>query len=374
MKIVLDPLIGKAARCIKKGNYDSALKLLEPEVSRYRGFFSYHYVLGIACLYSGDFGGAFTYFKIARDIKMRDPYVLLGIAVLYMRRTESDKALDLYLEVLEVDPKNKIAKNALKIIRKFAGTDNFLVFAESGKIKRLYPPIPPAPITPAQIIIGAAGILVIGILVTGYLFKTRRISLPFFNEREGLELSALSWEEKNHNAVSEGDFAYTLSQQHIVDYYEKARSLFNDYHDEQAKVALNRILESNATESVKNKARILISYMNVPGFDTLKDRFSYADVLSEPLLYRNCYVLWRGRAANLDMQQESTTFSFLIGYDSRNIVEGIVPVSFDFAVPVNTEQPLEILGKVIPVESEQGTSIRLQGTALHQARILLTGE
>jgi hypothetical protein len=150
--------------------------------------------------------------------------------------------------------------------------------------------------------------------------------------------------------------------------YQDARELFNARHDEQARVILNRIIESNAVDSIKTRADILISYMDVPGFDTLKDKIAYRDVMKDPLLYRDCYVAWKGMATNLQVDQNSTAFEFLVGYDTRHTLEGIVPVSFNFSVAVNLEKPLEILGKIVP--SEDGSDITIEGTAVHQSGIL----
>ncbi|MDR1868037.1 MAG: tetratricopeptide repeat protein [Treponema sp.] len=372
VKPVLDPLMAKAARYLKRGKYTKALKILEPEVTRYRGFFNYHYLLGLVCLNAGDFGGAFTYFKVARDIKMRDPWVLLGIAVLYLRRKETDRAVDLYLEVLEVDEHNSTAKQALKVIRKFAGTDDLVTFVESGKLKKLYPPIPDIPVTASRIIISFLTVALIAAASFFLLVRFHVLNIPFFNQREGLDSSALTWEEKTENPQGDGTYTYTMNQQQFVDHYERARSFFNEYHDEKAKVELNRIFESNAPESIKTKARILWSYIQEPTFDSLKDHFTYSEVLAEPLLYRDCYVRWQGKAANLNAQQESTSFSFLIGYNSGNVIEGIVPVEFDFAIPVNIEQPIELLGQIVLIEQEHGMNIKLKGVAFHQSRVLVT--
>jgi hypothetical protein len=111
--------------------------------------------------------------------------------------------------------------------------------------------------------------------------------------------------------------------------------------------------------------------MEPPGFDTLRDRFTYAEVMKEPPLYRDCYVIWRGMAANLESLQNITTFNFLVGYDTRTSLEGIVPVVFvNSAVPINTERPLEVLAKIIPVINPGGMDIRLEGVAVHQAGLL----
>jgi hypothetical protein len=45
-------------------------------------------------------------------------------------------------------------------------------------------------------------------------------------------------------------------------------------------------------------------------------------------------------------------------------------VDYDFAIPVNPERPLEILGRIVPVTGEKGAEIRIAGIALNQAGLL----
>jgi tetratricopeptide (TPR) repeat protein len=371
----LDPILSKATRLARRRNYDGAIKTLEPEVNRYYGSYWYHYLLGAACLYAGDFGGALTYFKLARDIKIRDPSVLLGMAVLYLRRGETDRALDFYLEVQELDEHNRIAKKALRVIRKYAGLENLTRWIESGRLSSLYPPLPVLPGIRKRIAVSLGTVLLVLALTGGILVKLR--VLPFIRDagREGLSTSALVREEEDAPVEIGGSYRYVLTRNDVLNTYGEARNLFTHYRDEAAKVALNRILESNASEAVKNKARVLFSYTETPGFDTLRDRFTYGEIIKEPVLYRDCYVVWRGMATNLDIQQNATSLDFLVGYDTRSTLEGIVPVVFNFSVAVNPDRPLEILGRVVPVLSANasGQDIRLEGVALHQAGLLENG-
>ncbi|MDR2194794.1 MAG: tetratricopeptide repeat protein [Treponema sp.] len=352
--------------------------MLEPNVLLYRDSFRYHYILAAACLYSGDFGGAFTYFKRAREIKASDPSTLLGFAVLYMRRRETDRALDMYLEALDIDPNNNIARKALKIIRKYSGTDYLSDWIDAGKFSCLYPPLPKVPFNPARIVVS----LVCGVaaLAAAYaaLVRLNMIPLPenipfkhafqATSGRNGWAATTLDQEERKQTVETGGSYRYILTHSQVLNMYEDARKLFTTYNDEKAKVFLNRIIGSNASEAIKTKAGLLISYMDVPGFDTLKDRISYREIMEDPFLYRDCYVIWRGMATNLIVEQNSTSFDFLVGYDTRTKLEGLVPAVFNFSVAVNPEKPLEILGKIVP--SYDGSTIQLEGTAIHQLGIL----
>jgi tetratricopeptide (TPR) repeat protein len=340
--------------------------MLQPEVVRYHDSFNYYYILGSACLRAGDLGGALTYYKRAREIKLLEPLVLLGMAVCSLHRGDTGKAVDLYLEVLDLDPRNRIAKRGLQALRKYGGSIQGWI--DSGKAPRLFPPVPTPPLSPAQALIPAC---LLALAVAAFValksgvFPPGRAAGP---PRTGLSVAALEREDREAPMQLGGTYRYILTQREALELYETGRRLFAGYRDEAAKPSLNRLIESNAPDPIKNKAQLLFSYMEVPGFDTLKDRFSYAEVRGDPLLYRDCYVIWQGMATNLSADETATAFDFLVGYDTRSKLEGIVRVRFDFSVPLALERPLEVLGRVVPVSTAAGEEgIRLEGIALHQA-------
>ncbi|MDR0315871.1 MAG: tetratricopeptide repeat protein [Treponema sp.] len=363
----LDPILRKASQLAFGRKYDAAMRILEPEVNRYHGSFRYYYLLGISCLHSGDFGGALTWLRLAREVKIRDPLALLGIAALYMRRGETDKAVDLYLEVQELDEKNRIAKKALAVIRKHAGAEAFSAWLESGKLPSLYPPIPFAGFSSGQILGAALAVAAVAIFCFGILMWQRTIPNPFNQRKNRADIAALvlSQEERIQPVETGGVYRYILTRTQALETYEKALTLFTSYRDEAAKLSLNRILESNASDGLKNKSRLLLSYMEVPGFDSFRrsDNVSYAEAMVDPVLFRDVHVIWRGMATNVEITGNITSFDFLVGYDTRTTLEGIVPVVFDRAISLNPERPLEVLGRITPLSS----GIRLEGLAIHQS-------
>ena len=364
-----DPLI-RANSLARRRNYEGAVKILESEENRYYSSFTYYYLLGTCYLHSRVHGKALTNFRKARDIKMRDPQALLGLAALYLNHGDTDRAVDTYLEVLEIDDHNRLASKALAIIKKYPGPENISRWIDSGRLHTLFPPFPKMPASgKLPLRIAAIAVIVIaasaGIAAAGGAF-----SFLQKNARKTPVSLELARDDLNAPMQLEGSFRYILTRDQINNLYNEARRLFTSYHDESARVNLNKILESNGPEPVKNKARLLLSYLETPGFDSLKDKFGYTQVMTEPVIYRDCYIIWRGIATNIDIQQTSTSFDFLVGYDTRRTVEGIVRVEFDFAIPVNPERPVEVLGQIVPVSSERGVSVRVRGTALNQAGLL----
>jgi tetratricopeptide (TPR) repeat protein len=368
-----DPVLSKAARLAKSRNYTEAIRILDSEDSRYSGSYNYFYLYAVICLYSGDLGGAFAHFNHAHKIKnMKDPLAMLGLAALYLNRKDTVQAVDYYLDVEELDIGNRIAKKGLAIIRKYSEQDSISAWLAEGKLNKLFPPIPSPGVTPGTIASIFIALVSVFLLTLGILVFFRVLPNPFKNRsgRASAEF-ALSGQERAEPVETAGLYRYILTRNQVVENYDKALSLFTSYRDEAAKICLNRILESNASDNLKSKSRLLLTFMEIPRFDNFKqsDNVSYAHVVKEPVLYRDVYVIWKGMATNVEVLDGRTTFDFLIGYDTRTALEGIVPVVFSSPVVINGERPLEVLGKIVPL-SPYSPNIRLEGAAIHQSGIL----
>jgi len=377
----LDSILSKAVRLAKKGNYDEAIKTLESEANRYYGSFIYYYLLGISYLYTNVFGVALTYLKRAKEQKLRDPCTLLGLAALYLNHGDTDKAVDLYLEVQSLDPGNRIAKKALAIIRKHPSPEEISAWIDSGSLHKLFPPFPNVSVRFSRVVVSTLLSIAGLTLALGIAFWTGLIPSPHKNNTVQREMSAelhvgfqLSLDDMKSLVQVGGTYRYVLTESQVLESFEDARRLFHEHRDEAVRVRLNRILESNASEGIKSRARIIASFLQVPGFNTLHpdDRFTYSEIVRNPFLYNGVHVMWRGMASDLVVEENSTEFTFLVGYDTRRTMEGIVQVDYDFAVPLNDEFPFEILGRVIPISGESG--IRIQGIALSQVGLLDTAQ
>ena len=362
-----DPLLSKAAYLAKRRDYEGALKLLKTEEDRYNGSFKYYYLYAVICLHAGIFVDAKSNFEFARRIKIKDTSTMLGLAALYLKRMNTVQAVDYYLDVQASDPKNKIAKRALSVIRKHSSSDELSDWLTPEKLVKLFPPIP-APLINARTALTAVLIFAAVIILTyGILVINKVLPSPVKkqNTRPTSEF-VLSGEERRSPVETGGSYSYILTRDQATDLYDKALSLFTSYRDEGAKIIINRILESNASESLKNKSRLLLSYTETPGFDNFKqiDNPSFTNVKAEPVIYRDVYVIWKGMATNVEITDDFLRFDFLVGYDTRTMLEGIVPVIFKNPVPVNPERPLELLGKIILTPS---MDITLEGVAIHQS-------
>ncbi|MBR4789813.1 MAG: hypothetical protein IK024_02855 [Treponema sp.] len=352
-----------AWKLMRRRKFATAIKLLEAREEIYEGNFEYYILLGTACLYVGDIGSAVTYFGEARKIKISDVRLLLGQAAIFLRRGDTDRALQYYMEIKDIDPANKISANAVEFIRTRGDYDTICRWVDTGRIEQFYPPLGVNPEKVASIAVPAF-FFVAGVVLVLVLFPHKNY---YKGERRDLTELSLTADEKNNlqeKDLSAQAFGIILNDKQISKAYLDAMDYFQSHRDNAAQVEINRILNSNASVSVKQKARILMSYLEEPTFDTLTDNPSYTAVEAEPALYLDAWVSWGGKITNAYLNENGTySCQLLVGYESGEVVEGIVNVRFAAAPNIMPDQPVKILGKICSEDKK----IYLEGKAIYQS-------
>jgi hypothetical protein len=348
--------LGEARKLFRARKFPDVIRILEPEVFRYRESFDYFSLLGFSCLHTGDLGGAFSYISRARQLSRDNVTALLGLAAIHFRRQETEDAIKRWLEVLEIDPGNKVARRGMDLLRKGLSTEKLQEYIEAGKVKSLYPPLPSRgrAALVATIVLGVMALAAAG--YAGVRFLPRQVT-----QRPGV--SAVDIPSGLPRLTDTGsDFLYMLTENDVRKAFSKAKTFLLAYRDNMALVEINRILLSNAALPVKERARLLKGFVTQPDFLTLRDSFPYATVAAAPALYDGCSVIWRGKIANLKVLKDAITFDLLVGYDREKVLEGIVPVTLDFAADLANGGGIEVLGQV----SSKAGRISLKAISIHK--------
>ena len=238
---------------------------------------------------------------------------------------------------------------------------------DTGKIKRFYPPLSSfsfpsfsfAKLFYILLPIAAATLgflLVYAILTHKALPKSTR-ALP-----SGISLS----KDEQTNPTDENALSsvYRLSDKELLKCYKNAQLYFFSYQDNACQKEINKILCSNAIPSIKQKSQIFMEYLVEPTFDTITNNPKYDEAKKDPLLYLDCYAVWKGRIANSQMQNEKYVCDFLLGYETMENVEDIITLYFDRNPGIKKEEPVTVLGKI----SIENGKICLNGKAIHQGK------
>ncbi|MBN1835373.1 MAG: tetratricopeptide repeat protein [Spirochaetales bacterium] len=351
-------VIERAAQLYRKRNFSQVIRLLESQVFRFRENARFYRLLGCACLRTGDFGGAESYLRRADQLRSEDPEVLLGLAAVHLKRGESDKALSLWLRVLDLQPRNATALRGLELLRAASATERYPDLHDTKSLARLLPPLP---VRSWTIVLPVIILAVAGAAALGYFLGFPQLIHREPGSRPGVAEIELT-DTRPSIALEPENPTYTMTEQQVERAFELAKKHLLDYRDNLAIREINRILLSNASVYVKEKARLLKTFVAAPDFTTIKDPFPFAEVREDPLLHRDGFVVWRGKIANVRVGEEEIRFDLLVGYEDERELEGVVPVSLGFASALEDGQALEVLGQVVVTDS----SIALRGISLHR--------
>lgn len=335
--------LSKARRLFRRRKFAKLISLLEPQVFMYRESAEFFFMLGVSCLYTGDYGGAHSYLRRSAQLTEDDAEALVGLAAVHLKRRENQEALRLWLDVLDRHPNHRVAKRGLSLLQKTDDPAELSEQLSDNRIHRLFPK--PGFAMPRWVGV-AATVAALG--AAGWYFGpgiASQIRERLTERRPGYEVLEMDRQDEGLTS-SQGEFRYILTKAEIENTYNRVARLFNDFRDNLARREINRLLLSNASESIKSRLRLLTDYTTEPDFTSFEDNFDYADVAAEPWLYDGCYVRWKGRATNVVVSSERIAFDFLVGYHTDEVLQGIAEAELQFAARVEPGDPLEVISRV----------------------------
>lgn len=358
-----ESILRQAWSLYKQGRFSSALESLEPKVFQHRENPAFFRILGLCCLRLGDWKGGETYLQRSLQLDEGDHRdTLLGLMAVAARRKDYGEAVKCGINLLDRDPKDKMAKKALARLRvALAGPEG----SPGIDKETLGQWLPPYRRTNPRLRVWALRLVVAVVLAASLLTGIWwGFSLTTASPTSTLRTGPESQPFPAQAVLSGTGFALTLTAEEVRSGWERAQKAFQSYQDSRARYEINRLLLSNATGAVKERARGLIPFLHAPDFARPEDSSSFQEVRVSPALYEGCTIRWAGVLANLVLGDKKITFDLLLGYQDGQVVEGIVPVELKFAALLKNSQVVEVLGRVEIRDGSwfvQGTSLRELG-------------
>lgn len=365
----------RALHYLSRRKFTDCLLALEPALDLYRDNFNYYLVGGIACLYLDDFGSANIYFQKARQFSQTNPTLLLGQAVLFLRHGDMDRAVQYYLDVLEQEPNNRVAKRGMTFIREKGNYEEIYRLNISKGLRKFYPSLG---VNPA-IFSGIISAILIGITAFAVFFLLSHRSpheIRFFNSGNGLEADDFYLSTDDLKNIIETDSeslsSYFLTEKEIEKLYKNAYKHATESVDGNdnlhrtnlAHSEANKILNSNASKTVKVKAQEIIDVIEAdrehePTFGTLLDNFSCDEVLKNPLMYDGCWVIWTGMLANAKTENGVSKCKFLVWDENMEHHFGSFDLIFTSVptTPISGDRIIQVLAKVKLEEGLNGKKV-----------------
>lgn len=365
--------VDRAKALMKQRRFSLAITLLESRSEFYENDFNYYVTLGKACLYAGDFGSAASYYGRAREIRLTHVELILGQAAIFLHRGDTERAVEYYLDALDNDPSNAVAKNALEFIRQY-GNDYSTIckWADSGKLERFYPPLGMNPLIILRcVFFGLVAGITAAFFVLNYGYHTSYGNGPRGNI-EQFELSAAEMDSPRSLEMSGTRILAFLTDTQIREANQKALMYYQGFKDNAAQIEVNRLLASDVSLSIRHKLHGLEEKLNTDtDFIKLKengDNIDYGTVISgDHYLYENCVVSWRGRASLSDIPSAdgSEHYIFNVGYENLQRILGQHEIVFKTPIqpPLDITKPVEFL---VRIHFTPDDVLYLEGLQYHQ--------
>lgn len=348
-------VLADAERLFRKRKWSKVIELLEPLEQVYHENTRFLFLLGTSYLYCGDTGGAYSSLRKAQSLDFRNKEILLSLAAVYIKRGNTEKAIQVYIDILDRYPECKQAKANIALLRSLL-KDNSDITANQKIAYRFLPPRGQSflPLLISILLLGAA--ILAFFLITGKESNARRSDIA------SIMLSSSDLENPGGNVTGA---RLIMTDSEIEKTFEKAKTFFSEYRDDKAIIELNKLLLSNANESIKEKCRTLKKLSNPPTFLTVKDRFAYKDVIKNPLYYDGVSVIWKGAVANLRTGGQAVSFDFLVGYEEAKTLDGVIEVYLPFETLISDGAGIEILGVIRFKNPESQSGIYLEAVSIH---------
>ncbi|APR65267.1 tetratricopeptide repeat protein [Borrelia anserina] len=350
-------LINKSIRYYNSHRYSDVVKLLEKEIFFYKNYYFYHYILGMSYLRMGNLGNAQTYLKKAYTLNPTEPDVKQSIAILFAAQNKEDKAIQIWLKMIEENQEIKRSELSLETIRK--NPIQGALFLNRNKIyDKIFPEI--------KVKTGKNLSKLIKILLTLAILSFLLIStFLLIHSKETIKVTSNNSQAKEKKAINniaayiddikinnkekienhEGQFVFILTGTEIKNSFQKIKTYLKKGKDNFARIEINKILNSNASESIKLKAKNLASFISRPDFLTFNDHIILKEIKKNPLIYSNVYVKWEGIVNNIEKKNNIACFDFYVGYN-KNSLEGIITTKTTFDIDINFKDCVEILGQI----------------------------
>ncbi|MBB6031721.1 tetratricopeptide (TPR) repeat protein [Borreliella spielmanii] len=348
-------IINKAISYYNSKKYSQSIKLLEKEIFFYKNCYLYHYVLGMSYLRIGNLGNAQTYLKKAYTLNPSEPNIKQAIAILLVSQGKEEKAIQIWLKMIEENQEVEKSELSLEIIRKNP-VKGSIFLKNSNLYEKLFPiikTIPDKNLTKLIIIIAIGGIILISILAIYFIFYKQKTTISTNWQAEinknlnniATYIDDIKINNKEKIKNDEGQFILILTSDEIKNSFEKIKDYLKTGKDNFARVEINKILNSNASESIKLKAKNLASFISRPDFIEFNEYLNLKDIKKDPAIYSNVYVKWEGIVNNIEKKDNIIQFDFYVGYN-KNVLSGIIPTKTTFDIDIGFKDSVEILGQI----------------------------
>ncbi|MCX8058017.1 MAG: hypothetical protein N3A58_01210 [Spirochaetes bacterium] len=351
MEIYQNRIFQQGVEAVKKGYGEEALKLFSVLYNTYPFEESVIIYLGYSYYLLNDLKRAIKIWEKLDNLSTDKIYINLLLAFAYAKIENIEQAIEYWLDILKIDPKNKKAKNMLELLKRsksnkyFSKMINFKnavgylpyskrleikYFFQNKKIKKYF-------------IIGGIFIAIFLIIISMYSYYFSVYNI--FSKKDNLESINTNYLPLEKKIEKEKTYIIYNNEKEIEKDFNYIKYYITIKNYNGVLYFVNKINNSNAKYITKEKAKKYLAFIEEPSY---YDNFTiptFDEITKSPYLYLNCFVKWKGIINNLDKSKNN--FKLLVYEKSDIYIKGIINCYIDNSSFLFNNIKVEIFAKFI---------------------------
>ena len=344
-------------------NYQRIIEILDTYIELHPDDILAQKLIGFSLINIKSYDEAYLYLKriLQSQSSQDETDVLNALAWLGMKDGKAEESINYILDAIYLDKNNQKLKNNLKALKniedpkvffRMSRPDDFLFFnlPKENTLDVIQNSLNMVLSSPMLKSAAAITIVIIAIIVIYINYPSIVNFIDNYRFKKGLgqglvthvtiqDIEKIIDERKSYNIkLTEADIRKKF--QLISDDIEQKKR-------NQAMMLINELLNSNASDFIKERVRVLKDVM--PDMDL--NRIDYLPTVQEvnriPFLYQDVYVRWYGTVANLEhKERKETVFDLLIDFVENAVVAGIAESHFNGFQDIASGEKVAVIGLV----------------------------
>ena len=362
-------------KLLKRNDFLEAINNLEEYIAHNDSNYMGYYYLGLAYIFRELYDEAHKYISKAHQLNETDINTINALAFLNLKYNNVDEAINYWLDILDIDKKNYIAKRNLEKVKKSSNLDKLSSSASfeefiSFKLKKSInlglklpglkfpgflkiPSLKSGFLRISILIIISAFVL---ILTYKYTLNRHEIRIKKFNIPSKRNLQALQLPDLEKDYIIDNNIKksiFNLKPEGVKTLFYKTKVLIQKQHYNDAVININKVLHSNAGIIIKERFQILKSFIQTRNTFKLKDNISYSTLMNLPVLYEGIQVVWEGKAEDIKIDEDTQTTIFNLFVKEEEQTAGMVRVVFKKILNnLINGQKTKISGKFLKIDEK----------------------
>ena len=362
-------------KLLKRKNFLEAIQNLEEYIAQNDTNYLGHYYLGLAYIFRELYDEAHKYISKAYQLNENDINTINTLAFLNLKHNNVDEAINYWLDILDIDKKNYIAKRNLEKIKKTtnieklsssASPDEFINFKLKKSISSPFKlsifkfPRFPGFSRPKSNYLKIASLVIfsalIVILIYKYTINQDKIQIKKFNIPSPKNLQALHLPDLEDDYMIDKNIKksiFNLKPEEIKNLFYNTKILIQKQYHNKAVVNINKVLHSNAGIIIKERFLILKRFTQIRKTFEIKDNISYSTLMNLPVLYEDVQVVWKGKIEDINIDEDTQSTLFNMFVREKNQTAGMARIIFNkILANLASGQEAIISGKFLKIDEK----------------------